>query len=124
MPVVIRAPSEIKKQKGIESKKRNSAAQGFKCNHCSLVFKEPYSLGGHVSKVHPRQQSNYANKMETYRARTKHRENLVMAKKWFKDMTGRDPKNHRLLITKIKIQLMAGEKPESDFIKRRLKLLK
>ena len=61
--------------------------------------------------------------MEIYRARTKHRENLAIAKQWFQDMTGLDPKNHRVLITEIKNKLMTGEKPDSEKIKRRLKKL-
>ena len=59
--------------------------------------------------------------MEIYRARTKHRENLAIAKQWFQETTGLDPRNHRVLITEIKNQLMAGKNPESEKINRRLK---
>ena len=61
--------------------------------------------------------------MEIYRARTKHRENLALAKEWFQDKTSLDPRNYRVLITEIKNQLMAGKEPDSEKINRRLKKL-
>ena len=62
-------------------------------------------------------QSNYTHKMEIYRARTEHRENLIKAKEWFKDITGLDPKAHRVSITEIKKQFMSGDTPDPEKIR-------
>lgn len=45
----------------------------FKCKHCDATFLAKESLGGHVSRMHPRQSKNYNYKMERRAAnRPKH----------------------------------------------------
>ena len=80
-------------------------------------------MGGHVSKVHPGMQSGYTHKMEVYNARTEQRKNLALAKEWFTNTTGLNPKNHRVIITNIKKILMSGEEPVAEIIMRKVKLL-
>ena len=54
-------------------------------------------------------QSAYLHKMEVFRARAKHRENLILAKEWFKSNIGLNPRDHRVFITRIKDLLMQGK---------------
>ena len=114
--------SKTKKQRAGKAIKKRIPGPKFKCSHCSITFEKAVSLGGHVSKAHPGMQSNYTHKMEIYRARTEHRENLVKAKEWFVDITGLNPKDHRVSITEIKKQFMRGDTPDQDKIKQKLKL--
>ena len=79
-PFIGQFSKKIKKQKVLKAQKKNLVVPGFKCSHCSRAFFKAVSLGGHVSKSHPGKQSNYTKKMEIYRARTKHRQNLVLSK--------------------------------------------
>ena len=114
--------SRVKKQRASKVIKKKAPQPKFKCSHCSLTFERAVSLGGHVSKAHPGMQSSYTHKMEIYRARTEHRENLLKAKQWFKDITGLNPSDHRVSITEIKKQLMRGDTPDLEKIKQKLKL--
>ena len=89
----------------------------FKCKHCNSSFSRAVSLGGHISKSHPGVQSGYQDKMMIFTTRTKHRENLKLAKQWFKTNIGLDPKDHLVLIKDIKNLLMQGKGDEVEKIK-------
>ena len=84
----------------------------FKCEHCKLSFSKSVSLGGHLSKAHAGKSKRFTQKMEVYARRQPDRENLLKAKKWFAEKTGLDPRDHRVLITSIKKDFMAGREPK------------
>ena len=69
------------------------------------------ALGGHVSKIHPNQSSEYKRKMATRKARTAHRVSLELAKEWYRDNIGLDLKKNRVKITRVKDELMEGKQP-------------
>ena len=84
----------------------------FKCDYCDLTFPKSVSLGGHISKAHAGLSKRFRDKMKVYNRRQPDRENLIKAKSWFEKQTGLDPKTHRIVITGIKKDFMAGRKPK------------
>ena len=52
--------------------------------------------------MHPGMQSGYQHKKMIFRERANDRENLKLAKQWFKTNIGLDPKDYRILMTNIK----------------------
>ena len=67
--------------------------------------------------MHPGMQSGYQHKMMIFRSCIKHRENLKLAKHWFKTNIGLDPKDYPVHITDIKNLLMQGKEDEVEKIK-------
>ena len=112
-----KAKKVIKKPERQKITTRNPKALNFKCKHCDSSFSRAVSLGGHVSKMHAGMQSGYQHKMMVFKARTKQREYLKLAKQWFKTNIGLDPKDHRILLTNIKKLLMQGKEVEVEKIK-------
>ena len=64
-------------------------------------------------------QSGYQHKKMIFRERANDRENLKLAKQWFKTNIGLDPKDYRILMTSIKNSLMQGKGVEVEKIKEK-----
>ena len=56
------------------------APQSYGCKLCQRLFKTSRALGGHYSKAHAGQSSNYQQKMEKRKERTNLRSALALAK--------------------------------------------
>ena len=74
-------------------------------------------MGGHQSKAHPGQSSNYKKKIEIRDSRVEERELLIRAKTWFEENIYLCPKSNRKVVTMIKQVFKEGGTPNvNDYL--------
>jgi hypothetical protein len=79
-----RMTSSIKKEKIIKSQRKDNVNYNYDCYDCKFCdrnFNTGQGLGGHMSRVHPNQSTQYKNKMNIREGRSEQREILYEAKR-------------------------------------------
>lgn len=100
--------SKAKAKKAKAKAKEEDHERTYSCEFCNRHFHTPYSLGGHVSKAHPKKSDTYKKKLLRRAERGPERELLGLAKQVFtRKYPGYEVKNHRQTVSTIKIKLRA-----------------
>lgn len=76
--------------------------QTFQCNYCQEVFPTCQSLGGHISRKHPKTSERYQQKMVRRHERTFDRQILDLAKLEHSEQFGPDAELNRVKIRRFK----------------------
>ena len=77
----------------------------FKCNQCDELFRSAQSLGGHISRKHPKSSAQYQRKMERRHERTFDRKLLELAKEKHVKLYGASADLNRVKIRRFKKEL-------------------
>ena len=77
----------------------------FRCTQCDELFRSAQSLGGHISRKHPKSSAQYQRKMERRQERTFDRKLLELAKEKHFKLYGASADLNRVKIRRFKKEL-------------------